>query len=128
MRTALQKSSKSSFLLVCKGKALKRGHITFFISAKFSTIKEQRFLLFSMETLPIFNLDLIVLRTSISSKCNEILNLNFTKPRSKVIKKFPVPLRGKASVKPESQYKKSSETLDNIKLFTHEVLNRFLRK
>lgn len=33
-----------------------------------------------------------------------------------------------ASVKPENQYKKSSETLDNIKLFTYEVLTIFLRK
>jgi hypothetical protein len=111
---------------------LKRGHITFFISSYFSTIKAQRSLLFSAVTIPsptgeppflggIFNFDLIVLRTSISSICNEILNLNFTKSRSKVIKKLP-----SASVKPENQNKKSSETSDNLEFSVSEISDSLL--
>lgn len=100
---------------------MKRGHITFFISSYFSTIKAQRSLLFSAVTLPIFNFDLIVLRTSISSICNEILNLNFTKSRSKVIKKLP-----SASVKPENQNKKSSETSDNLEFSVSEISDSLL--
>ena len=51
----------------------------------------------------------MVWKTSISSRCNDILNLNFTYLRSKVIKKLP-----SASVNTENQNKKSSETPDNL--------------
>jgi len=39
MFIALKKSSKSNLLLVCKGKLLKIGQITFFKSSKFCMIK-----------------------------------------------------------------------------------------
>lgn len=79
------------------------------MSSYFSTIKEQRSRLISTVTLPIFNLDLIILRASISSICNDILNLNFTKLRSIVIRKLP-----SASVNSENQNKKSSFSPVNL--------------
>lgn len=46
-----------------------------------------------------------------SSLCNDILNLNFTKERSNVIRKLP-----SASVNPENQNKKSSDTPASLKV------------
>ena len=87
----------------------------------FSPLPLRRGLILFIKSGGIFNFDLIVLRTSISSICNEILNLNFTKSRSKVIKKLP-----SASVKPENQNKKSSETSDNLEFSVSEISDSLL--
>ena len=61
-----------------KEKLLKIRQITFLISSYLSTINEQRVLLLSNTILPIPKLVLIVLRTSTSSICKDILKRNFT--------------------------------------------------
>lgn len=78
------------------------GHNISFNSENISTINAQLFLFCSIITLPIFNSDLIILRTYKSSICKFILNLNLIYVRSNVMEKHPSP-----SVNPENKNKNS---------------------
>lgn len=106
IRTASEKEVKSKNLVVCKGNSWKTGIITLTISSSFSTqnIAESRPL--TSLTNPTPSVWAILCKTSMSSTCNSILNLNTTfEEVPGLIKKNP-----SASVNPANQFRKSLET------------------